>query len=221
MTLAALNRDRLSIYLIKISIVFKWWTVCFDWFTKNLRHSKACLAYFVKIFFRNKSFKQQLFCSAILCFGLSDAMWLSDGVHPPCLWCVRLCGVTQPCLLIYSCPCARVCSAWVIIKQKYFSINEINKRTFYFLSWRWVKWCSQMHGSLRGLDIQYENSLLKSIRLYFLMSNPKERMSLCYISAVLEMNLVLAHTKSALFLLSQRHIHCYLRQGVTVYLRLI
>lgn len=146
-------------------------------------------------------------------------MWLSDGVHPPCLWCVRLCGVTQPCLFIYSCPCARVCSAWVIIKQKYFSINEINKSTFHFLSWRWVKWCSQMHGSLRGPDIQYENSLLKSIRLYFLMSKPKERMSLCYISAVLEMNLVLAHIKSAHLLLSQRHIHCSLRQGVTVYLR--
>lgn len=160
MTLAALNRDGLSIYLIKSSIAFKCLMVCFDWFTENLRHSKARLTYFAKISFRNKSFKPQLFCSVILCFGLSDAMWLSDGVHPPWLWCVRLCGVTQPSLLIHSCPCARVCSAWVIIKQKYFSINEINKSTFPFLSRRWTETHSQMHGSLRGPDIQFENSLL-------------------------------------------------------------
>lgn len=142
--------------------------VCFDWFTENLRHSKARLTYFAKISFRNKSFKPQLFCSAILCFGLSDAMWLSDGVHPPCLWCVRLCGVTQPSLLIYSYPCARVCSAWVIIKQKYFSINEINKSTFPFLSRRWAEHAARCMAASEALTYSMKTHCYKASEFIFL-----------------------------------------------------
>lgn len=137
MTLAALNRDRLSIYLKKNSIVFKCWMVCFDWFTKNLRHSKACLTYFVKISLRtslsNCSFSalpfyalaSQMPCGSLMVsILLVFDVWGSVGSPSPLCWFI-------PVLMLE-------CAQLELSLNKYISLkkNEINKSTFLFLSWR-------------------------------------------------------------------------------------